>query len=436
MSGDIPDRGVVYWPVGSGDSTTVVVDENTIMQIDLRDLGMAQDDDTPEAAVVDRLIESLPTRAGRPYLAAFALTHADKDHCLGFADLLNKATIGELWATPRLWREYDESDGDGLCEDAKAFHKEVRRRVEVIKASVAAGQPVVSGERVLVIGHDRDGDGFDYHGLPRKFITGPGHSVTKIDGVEHVGVFRAFIHAPFIDDCAAERNETSLAMQVTLTDPSGADGKFLVLGDLAHDTIMKIFDYSEAKKREQYLEWDALLAPHHCSKYVMYRRNAGVDEYLGDVMDAFERNGRDAIVVSSSSPIPAVDDAGHNPPHRKAHDRYVEIAEQFVCTMEWPNEQAPVPVTFVVDETGARLLDPSESAELAAKSVSKAASFGRLAAVVAAAGGVAVEVARHRRTGSKPSSGDGVAGTAGIRRATTRDRAGGRAPVRPAGFGR
>jgi hypothetical protein len=53
-------------------------------------------------------------------------------------------------------------------------------------------------------------------------------------------VFEAFLHAPFADDCAAARNETSLAMQITLKDPSGSDGKVLLLGDLAHDTIMKI----------------------------------------------------------------------------------------------------------------------------------------------------------------------------------------------------
>ena len=52
----------------------------------------------------------MPKRNNRPYLAAFLLTHADKDHCLGFADLLTKVDIGELWATPRLWRELLDDD--------------------------------------------------------------------------------------------------------------------------------------------------------------------------------------------------------------------------------------------------------------------------------------------------------------------------------------
>ncbi|TMQ92072.1 hypothetical protein ETD83_28180 [Actinomadura soli] len=33
---------------------------------------------------------------------------------------------------------------------------------------------------------------------------------------------------------------------------------------------MKIFTYSEEHEREHSLEWDVLLAPHHCSKKVMF----------------------------------------------------------------------------------------------------------------------------------------------------------------------
>src|SRR5260370_39028554 len=95
--------------------------------------------------------------------------------------------------------------------------------------------------------------------------------VTALDGEDMGAVFEASIHAPFADDCAAARNETSLALQVTLKDPAGSDGRVLLLGDLAHDTIMKIFTYSQEHQRECRLAGDVLLAPHHCSKHVMYR---------------------------------------------------------------------------------------------------------------------------------------------------------------------
>src|SRR2546426_9403582 len=108
MSDDMLTMGAVFWPVGTGDSSTIVVSDEIVVQVDLHDMAKADDDENPEVPVVDRLVEALPQVDGRPYLAVFALTHADKDHCLGFADLLEKATIGELWATPRLWREDEE----------------------------------------------------------------------------------------------------------------------------------------------------------------------------------------------------------------------------------------------------------------------------------------------------------------------------------------
>lgn len=40
---------MVFWPVGTGDSTTLVLGENLVMQVDLRDLKAADED----GAVVD-----------------------------------------------------------------------------------------------------------------------------------------------------------------------------------------------------------------------------------------------------------------------------------------------------------------------------------------------------------------------------------------------
>ncbi len=203
----------------------------------------------------------------------FALTHADKDHCLGFADLLEKVRIGQLWSTPRLWREFNDPDAEDPCPDAIAFREESERRIEATKKALAAGSTPDSGDRILVIGYDDGHEDHPYDELPEEYKSWPGQAVTVLDGHERAGRFEAFFHAPFRDDCAAERNETSLAMQVTLTDESGIDGKVLLFGDLAHDTLMKIFNYSEYHDRKQYLEWNVMLAPHHCSKKVMYQRN-------------------------------------------------------------------------------------------------------------------------------------------------------------------
>jgi hypothetical protein len=438
MSEALPELGAVFWPVGTGDSSTVVVDEHTVIQVDLHDLAKADDDDTHEVPVVDLLVEALPEGDdGRPYLAVFVLTHADKDHCSGFAELLDQVTIGELWATPRLWREFDEPDAPELCKDAKAFQEESIRRVDATKEAVAIGREPSSGDRILVVGYDTDHDKHAYSELPGRSLATPGDSITMLDGEDFAGRFEAFIHAPFKADCADARNETSLSMQVTLTEDGGQDGKMLLFGDLAHDTIMKIFTYSEYYKREQYLEWNLLLAPHHCSKKVMYVREDGEDALKDDVLNAFARHARDgAVIVSSSGPIPARDVDGNNPPHRKAADRYREIVDagNFVCTMEWPSEADPAPVMFGVDAGGARILT-GDVVELSARAMLEKAAAGprrRLAAVAAAASAAGSIAAA--RSGRISASADMRTGPERVRDAAVASR-GTSAPASTVGFG-
>jgi hypothetical protein len=77
QSEGLPARGAVYWPVGTGDSTTLVIDDEIVMQVDLHDLAKASDENDSAIAVVDRLVEVLPVVDGMPYLATFVLTHID-----------------------------------------------------------------------------------------------------------------------------------------------------------------------------------------------------------------------------------------------------------------------------------------------------------------------------------------------------------------------
>lgn len=430
----LPARGVVFWPVGTGDSTTVVIDETVVMQVDLHDLAKADSEDNPEVAVVDRLVEALPVVDGMPYLATFVLTHADKDHCLGFKDLLSQVRIGELWSTPRLWREYADDNAPELCPDAVAFREESERRIEVTRAAAGVGSRPGSGDRIRVVGYDDDHGTHAYDDLPDECLAYPGQSLTVLDGHERAGVFEAFIHAPFREDAAAARNETSLSMQVTLTDETGVDGKVLLFGDLAHDTIMKIFSYSEYYQRTQYLEWDLLLAPHHCSKYVMYAKDAdGADVLQQDVLDAFERHARlGGSIVASSGTFPTVDVAGLNPPHRMAADRYAEIADEVICTMSWVDETAPSPVVFGVDADGARIIRGellAKSAQEAVVELTASAAGGRFAAITAAAVSLAHALPHTAVAAPQP-------GPARVQDAIDADRGGGSAPENPVGFGR
>lgn len=407
---DSPSQGVTFWPVGKGDSATIVIDEERVMQVDLCDTATAEDDDASIISVIDRLAESLPQRDGLPYLAAFALTHADLDHCKGFGRLLDSdILVGEIWATPRLWREYAEDEDAKLCEDACLFHEEAERRVQASLDHIAAGEEIHSGDRVRVIGYDTDleDDNHRYRELPDEQKSFPGHTVTMVDGIDVGEVFEAFIHAPFKDDCAAARNDTSLAMQVTLKNAETL-GHVLLLGDLAYATVCRIFGLSTPER----LAWDVLLAPHHCSRRVMYAPgDDGEEELKQDILDSLDNNaGHHAYVVASAGRVPAKDEPGANPPHAAAKARYEELGiEAFLCTGEYGDVETPEPVVFA--------LTPDVGLELQTPTMVKEGAIGKtLKAVALAAAG---------------------AGTlAAVREAIRRARGAEAAPVKPVGFGR
>lgn len=357
---ELPKRGIVFWPVGVGDSTTVVVTEEAILQIDLHNLKAAETDDDPRVPIVDRLVEVLPTQDGKPYLAAFAATHLDEDHILGFADLLERVTIGDLWFTPRIFRDVEEGS---LCDDGKVFADEAERRIDAVKASGEVG----SGDRVRIIGHDELLSEPPYSDLPQETFVIPGEFLTALDGEDHKDVFRAFVHAPFKDDGSKERNDTSLALQITLRDGERTLNA-LTFGDLCYPDLKNIFDRSEADD----LLWNALLAPHHCAKGAMYWADEGEDEKLRqDILDEMkEAASSPGIVVVSADKIPTGNKAGDNPPHAKAANRYKEIApDGVICTGEHPNANAPEPLVFEVSDEGAAL----RNAELVKASASQLA---------------------------------------------------------------
>ncbi|MET9617512.1 hypothetical protein [Kitasatospora indigofera] len=429
----LPASGLVFWPVGTGDSTTIVLDEKTVVQVDLRDMKQADEEGAVVAAVIDRLEETLPVTAdGDPYLALFVLTHADLDHCCGFGDLLDSPIlIGEIWATPRLWRELAEEGA--MCDDARRFQEEVERRVQATLKAVEDGMEPASGNRVRIIGYDEDRDQHSYAQLPDSYFTFPGEAISMIDGVDVSGRFEAFVHAPFKNDCAGDRNDTSLALQVQLRDPDGIVGRALLLGDLAYPTIKQIFDFSEANGRADRVAWDVLLSPHHCSKKVMYGPDEnGVEERKQDVLDQLDRHaGPAAYVVASSRPFRDADKSGDNPPHLLARDAYEEItALPIVCTGSHPTVEAPHPVVFALDrDCGFALVDVEELQEskVASLSTDRAGVWRLLTAL----GNTAVTV-----VGTAPSTiPQQTRGADGVREAVRQARGDEAAPAEAIGFG-
>lgn len=350
MFADVKGPSFIFWPVGTGDTTTIVVSETEVVLVDINDKQMADEEGNEHIPIVDELVARLPQKDGKPYLSCFILTHPDQDHCRGFADLMDRVTIGEIWHTPRIFREYE--DEKELCDDAVAFRKEAHRRAE---RSIEAGGDPGPGDRVRLVGyHELFEPGERYEGFPEsEFYTRPGQEVTTLDGVDVSDRFHVFVHAPFKDGLADERNETSLAMRVTVGTP-GNVMKGLFLGDLSYPTVMQVFEQTHTHDNESMLEWNVLLAPHHCSKKVMYEN----DELQDDVMQEFaDCQLSPGYIVASSNKFPSSNSPGDNPPHRRARNRYEEIVnDDFLCTGEVSTPERLQPVVFSVADNGIELI--------------------------------------------------------------------------------
>ena len=83
MFADVSGPSFIFWPVGCGDTTTIVVSETEVVQIDINDKLMADEEGNEHIPIVDELVATLPKRNGKPYLSWFVLTHPDLDHCRG-----------------------------------------------------------------------------------------------------------------------------------------------------------------------------------------------------------------------------------------------------------------------------------------------------------------------------------------------------------------
>jgi beta-lactamase superfamily II metal-dependent hydrolase len=349
MSTELPTSGIIYWPVGCGDSSTISIKPGVVMQIDIHHMVKADDESDPATPIVDELLEILPKKNNKPYLAVFALTHPDQDHVKGFGELLKNVTIGELWFSPNVFDEYKKD----LCDDAVIFREEADRRV---KACIKGGENTKSGDRIVVIGWAEVLKKEKYKDLSMSHTAYPGHEIFKLDGDDCAANFRAFIHAPFKDDCAdGDRNDTSLAMQITLINGDHS-GKALFFGDLSYPTLKRIYEVTTDPKN---LEWNVLLSPHHCSKSAMFEKDGEEEVLRKDILKYFEKSQLTPNrIISSSTDFPEKDEPGKNPPHVKARVEYEQITDEFLVTHTHVDSNNPHPIVFKVTSSGLDYLRP------------------------------------------------------------------------------
>jgi len=363
------DASIIYFPVGNGDTSLIRLSDNTNILIDCNITNKSKDNDEEKwYDLKDHLLKILRIdEAGASHLDLFVLTHPDQDHCLGlednfylgdpnkFADshkMDKKIFIDELWFTPRLfWPQESEAS---LCPSAQAILKESRRRMKVYREDRT--QSSLPGNRLHVIGYS---DNKRLEGLEDIIIV-PGTHTDLING-GHKKDFSLFIHAPFrkyLESEDSERNETSVVFQARfIVDGEDRAGLALFGGDAQFEIWRDILNRSD--KRD--LQWDLLLAPHHCS-WTFFSEN----DYKEDPnpskesMELLDNKRAGAIVVASCKPIKDDDD---NPPHYLAAEKYKEIVGKgkFYVTMEYPSSKQPGSLEFEITKMGPQRKDPSRA---------------------------------------------------------------------------
>lgn len=365
---------ITFFPVDNGDMTLVKFGDASGTTL-LIDVNIRQDADDPDNDDCRDVAQDLRARLkkdakGRPYVDAFLLSHPDQDHCRGLARHFylgaladypdddadyadKKIVIRELWSSPIVFRR--ASKNHTLCDDAKAFNGEARRRVAANRKN---NFNVEDGDRIKVLGKDIDGKTDDLtpicHEVNSVFSTIRG-SASMFFSARLLGPFE-----PQDDEDKEElmaKNQSSVIINFTLaadsSTPKGAN--FLTGGDA--EVYIWREQWARHKHEPYVFEYDLLQAPHHCSWHTLSedswsdkRREVKVD---GDARKALSQANQGAFIVASSKPI--VDDA-NDPPCIRAKEEYVDILSSksgtFYCTGEYPKKSAVEPLEFTVGQWG------------------------------------------------------------------------------------
>lgn len=355
---------VVFYPVGNGDTTQIILAGGRRVLFDFCHRTQAEDPGTPEIDLKTRLKADLKN-AERDYFDVVAFTHADLDHIQGSTEFFElqhakkyhgegRIKIRELWVPAAMLLE--EADNDHQMEEFVLLRQEARHRLLEGKDILVFSQPQALMDWLVPLLKERGeaADARDHLFIDAGTIV-PGFTLDK-DQVEF------FCHSPFIKHCDVGdiiRNRAALVFNVRFR----ADGQhydYLEVGDAAWEELEEIVEITKYHKNDDRLAWDLYNIPHHCS-YKALSDEKGDKETTPKplVKDLLLLGKQDSYIVSCSKPIPDASDSytQKQPPHiqaRKAYERYLKevCGRKFLVTMEEPNGNKPEPITFEITGGG------------------------------------------------------------------------------------
>jgi beta-lactamase superfamily II metal-dependent hydrolase len=344
---------LTFFPVGNGDMTLVKFDNGQTLVVDMhvRCAADDEDDDTPD--VMTDLRGRLSRDAeGRLFVDGFLLSHPDKDHICGLKDHFHlgppsdwvkaddKIIIREMWSSPVVFRR--ASSQHVLCDDAKAWAKEARRRVQRYRDS---GTATIEGDRIQIMGEDEDGKTDDILAIVVKVD----QLVTKLNRAA-AGAFDARLLAPLPkgddedEESALAKNRSSVILRFSMRGEGVADQcRFLTGGDAEVAIWERLWDKHKTSNKD-WLLYDVLQTPHHCSWHSLSYDSItelGDDAEVNEAArNALAQTRKGAIIVASCKTI---DPDDCDPPSDRAKDEYISIVDgddkRFICVADfWDDE--------------------------------------------------------------------------------------------------
>lgn len=359
-------------PVGNGDMTLIKIASNDTYHYVLVDMhirkGSESDDDKCDAlATLHEMLEK--DNEGRPYLDTLILTHPDEDHIRGFEKHFHRGNpdsyvtpkngetgkifVREIWSSPMIFRR--KSKNNNLCSDAIAFNTEAKRRVNLFKENSTIGQ---EGERIRLIGKDEDGKTDDIMDI----VYQNEDTIDKINEV-FIKELKALVLGPladeeFEDGTSPDKNRSSIIIQWQIASHGYTTPSNYIL--LAGDAGVEVWDlmWEKYKDDTSKLQYDILLAPHHCSWHTLSHdsiKDSDNPQVSENAKSALSEARSGAVIASSSNEIK---NDKNDPPNYKAMKEYESIVDEvdgkFQCLADYKPSggQAPEVLTYKLTKNG------------------------------------------------------------------------------------
>lgn len=324
---------ITFFSCDNGDGSLIEAHGKTIMT-DIRYRSDASD----EESETNDFAPQIRSACEDGHLDVFVLTHPDEDHLGGFGDIFHLGRPEdhdpdpdegeELIIADEIWCSEYAVNPNYTTDQSKPLLDEIARR-KALQGTVTS----------------------DLDGNRLKVLTASGSDLcTLTSGIE----WRLL--APNADESVIPKakkgeprnssNSSSLVIQWTIT-VGEAKSSFILAGD----STVEIWERLNSELPFEALEWDVLLAPHHCSRHSLGRKK------FVDGEDVFEWSssaygGLNHPKSSKSHVVASSRKFGSNhPPHPEARQKYHKmlaqggsvdqsVRDRFECTAGKKGEKA------------------------------------------------------------------------------------------------